>query len=152
MKQVRHSLKNKSHHDMERETHDEGTYFFHTFSQPPVHVSHSTTILCLPEKLSLTHSTCIGLSLNIGKAVTKKDSMQKHPLPEGARGLFCIELSIDTISHNKIQIAGYKGHDTIMIIFFETVVIMRSALSIRTVQLTVHDNSQIKYTPTLNSH
>lgn len=152
MTQVRHSLKNKSHHDMERETHDEGTYFFHTFPQPPVHVSHSTTILCLPEKLSLTHSTCIGLSLNIGKAVTKKDSMQKHPLPEGARGLFCIELSIDTISHNKIQIAGYKGHDTIMIIFFETVVIMRSALSIRTVQLTVHDNSQIKYTPTLNSH
>lgn len=118
MKQVRHSLKNNSHHDMERETHDEGTYFFHTFSQPPVHVSHSTTILCLPEKLSLTHSTCIGLSLNIGKAVTKKDSMQKHPLPEGARGLFCIELSIDTISHNKIQIAGYKGHDTIMIIYF----------------------------------
>lgn len=45
-----------------------------------------------------------------------------------------MELSIDIISHNKIQTAGYKGHDTIMIIFFEAVVTMCFALSIRNVQ------------------
>ena len=61
----------------------------------------------------------LGLSLSIGKAVTKKDAKQKLPYQEGTRGFFCIELSIDTISHKKIQIAGYKGHDTIMIIFLK---------------------------------
>ena len=40
-------------------------------------------------------------------------------LSRGGKKTFCIELSIETISHNKIQIAEYKGHDTIMIIFFE---------------------------------
>ena len=48
--------------------------------------------------------------------------------------IFCIELSIDIISHNKIHTAGYKRHDTIMIIFFEAVVTMCFALSIRNVQ------------------
>ena len=108
---------------------------------PIVHVSHSTTISCLPEKLFLKHSAC---------------SKGKLPYQEGARRFFSIELSIDTISHNKIQIAGYKGHHTTMIIFFEAVVTMCFALSIRKVQdcmqLTVHNNSQIKYTSILNSH
>lgn len=55
-------------------------------------------------------------------------------LSRGGKRTFCIELSIDTISHNKIQLAEYKGHDTIMIIFFEAVVTMCFALSIRNVQ------------------
>ena len=68
MRQVHHSLKNRSYFfhlffffffnhisHMERETHDQERYFFRAF--PLVHVSHSTTISCLPEKLFLKHST-----------------------------------------------------------------------------------------------